>query len=193
MTIHPRWNISLPDVIASMGKGAEAGSEDLEKPEELRDLRAVPVLPILLQRAAAAASVLLSHLQSHLCFPQALRSPVLGHSVAVASVAVHADTLLLLLCTLVLAGVELALFGPEVPVHADDGHGVRGVAVVAADGSVACLPHAVAYLGKVELVQQVLVEARVLVHSVVLAVTVAGDVGWAVAELHIIAELHFLD
>lgn len=69
--------------------------------------------------------------------------------------------------------------------EADDRHGVGGVAVVAADGPVSALAHAVAHFGEVQLVQQVLVETRIFVDSVVLTVAVAGDVGGAGVELNV--------
>lgn len=68
---------------------------------------------------------------------------------------------------------------------ANDCHGVGGVTVVAADGSVSTLTHAVTHFGEVQLVQQVLVETRVFVDSVVLTVAVARDVGGASVKLNV--------
>lgn len=81
---------------------------------------------------------------------------------------------------------------PEISVHAYDGHGVGGVAVVSPDGPVTPLTHAVSNLGQVELVQQVLVEARVLVDCVVLAVTVTWQLCWPVVELNLVVELDLI-
>ncbi|KAJ8393934.1 hypothetical protein AAFF_G00054670 [Aldrovandia affinis] len=152
--------------------------EDLQELEEQRDLGPIARGPVIPQRTR--------DLQRHLALPWPLHRTLLGHGVAVAGVTVdaHAPPVLRAGWPLrVLAGPELALAGPEVSVHAADGHGVRCVAVVAADGPLARLAHAVAHLGQVQLVQQLLVQARVLVHCVVLAVAVTGDVGRAVAEL----------
>lgn len=80
----------------------------------------------------------------------------------------------------------------EVSVHADDGHGVGGIAVVAPDRSVTGLAHAVTHLGQVELVEQVLVEAGVLVDRVILAVTVTWNLCWPVVELNLIVELDLI-
>lgn len=109
-----------------------------------------------------------------------------SHSVAVACVAVHTDPLTLwdLVFVAVLRSAEIRVSGFELAVEADDSHGVGGVAVVAADGPVSALTHAVAYFGKVQLVQQVLVETGVFVDSVVLTIAVAGDMGGASVELN---------
>lgn len=109
-----------------------------------------------------------------------------SHSVAVACVAVHTDPLALwdLVFVAVLRSAEIRVSGFELAVEADDRHGVGGVAVVAADGPVSALAHAVAYFGEVQLVQQVLVETGVFVDSVVLTVAIAGDMGGASVELN---------
>lgn len=162
-----------------MSEGAKAGSENLQELEQRGNLRFVRLSPILLQRAAVASSVLLRHLKSHLSIPKAiLRGTVLSHSVAVARVAIHADPLALLHLVLVsiLGGTEIRVSNLKLTVETDDGHSVGGVAVVTADGPVSALAHAVTHFGKVKLVQQVLVETRIFVDSVVLTVAVAGGV-----------------
>lgn len=83
--------------------------------------------------------------------------------------------------------MEVAFFGLEVSMHADDGHGVGGVAVVAADRPVATFPHAVSHFCQMEFVQQILVEAGVLVNCVVLRVTIARNVSRAVGELSMVS------
>lgn len=116
------------------------------------------------------------------------------HGIAVAGVTVHAHALPFLPTRPraflgVFAKTQLSLFVLEFSMHANDGHGVRSVTVVAPDRSVAPLPHAVTDLGQVELVQQVLVETGVLVDCVVLAVTVTWHLWCSVVELRVVVEL----
>lgn len=110
---------------------------------------------------------------------------MLCYGVAVAGVAVHANALPVLprAFITVLAGADVSISLPELPVQPDDGHGVGGVAVVASYGPVSSFSHAVANLGQVELVQQVLVETRVLVDCVVLGVAISWCLCGSVVEL----------
>lgn len=174
-----------------MGKGTEAGGEDLEELEEDGDFRLVRLGSVFLQGALAALCVLFTHLNGHVALPQAFRRRVLRHGVAVAGVTVHADAFPLRAGAFVgiLARAEVSVLLLELPVQPDDGHGVGGVAVVAPYRSVPPLAHTVADLGQVELVQQVLVEARVLVDRVVLGVAVTWCLCWSVAELNMVVEL----
>ncbi len=55
------------------------------------------------------------------------------------------------------------------PVYSVDGHGVRSITVVAADGFVSGLSHAFAHLGQVKFVKQILVDSRIFVYGVKLA------------------------
>ena len=186
-----RKEVSIPNVVSSMGEGSEAGSENLQELEESWDFWLVGLQAVFIQRALAATCILLPNFYRHLTLSQALRCCVLCHSIAVAGVTVHTYPLPLLsarrwaLVTIV-SGTEVRLFMLEFSVHADDGHSVGGVAVVAPDWSVIPLAHAVADFGQVELVQEVLVEAGVLVDRVVLAVTVIWQLCWPV-ELGLIA------
>lgn len=180
-----------------MGEGSEAGREDLEELEEGGHFRPVRIVPVVVQRAVAASCALLRHFQGHVGLSQSVGSRVLCHGVAVARVTVHAHALPLLTpgsrdLVGFLVRAVLPFFVLEVSAHADDGHGVGGVAVVASDrpvAPVAPLSHAVADLGQVELVQQVLVEAGVLVDCVVLAVAVTWNLRRPVVELDLIGRL----
>lgn len=80
----------------------------------------------------------------------------------------------------------------EVSVHANDCHCVGGVAVVPPDRPVTRLTHAVTNLGQVEFVQQVLVEAGVLVDCVVLTITITWHLCWPVVKLNLVAELDLM-
>lgn len=170
-----------------MSEGAEAGGENLQELEQHGNFRFILLSPILLQRSVVASCVLLGQLHGHFSFSDAVfGGSVLSHSVAVARVAVHADSLALLHLLLVpiLAGTEIRVAGLELAVEADDGHCVGGVAVVAANGPVSGLAHAVAHFSKVQLVQQVLVKTRVFVDSVVLTIAITGDVRGTVVKLN---------
>lgn len=116
---------------------------------------------------------------------------MLCNGVAVAGVAVHTNALPLLpgafISILSSADVSISLL--EFSVQPNDGHGVGRVAVVAPYRSVASFAHAVANLGQVEFVQQVLVEPRVLVDSVVLGVAVSRCLCCSVVELDVVVEL----
>lgn len=139
----------------------------------------------------AALGVFFAQLHGHVTLSQVLRRGVLRNGVAVAGVAVHANALPLLpgAFIAILAGADVPVSLLELSVQADDGHGVGGVAVVAPHRSVASFAHAVADLGQVELVQQVLVEAGVLVYGVVLGVAVSGRLCCSVVELNLVVEL----
>lgn len=183
---HVRPEALIPDIISTVSEGAKAGGENLQELEQCGNFRFIRIGSVLLYRAAVASSVLLGHLQVHFSVSEAIfGGAVLGHGVAVACVAVHADPLALQHLVSVHRCTEIRVSGLELAMEADDGHGVGGVAVVAADGPVSALAHAVAHFGQVQLVQQVLVETRVFVDSVVLTVAVAGGVGGAVAELNV--------
>lgn len=116
---------------------------------------------------------------------------MLRYGVAVAGVTVHTNALPLLARAFVaiLTDTEVSVFLLELSVQPDDGHGVGGVAVVAPYRSVAAFTHTVADLGQVEFVQQVLVEARVLVDRVVLGVAITWCLCWSVVELNLVVEL----
>ena len=86
-------NTCIPNIIATMGKGAEAGGENLEELEEGGDLWPVCVQPIVIQRAVTTACILFRHLQCYITLHNSLWSHVFSHSIAVAGVAVHADAL----------------------------------------------------------------------------------------------------
>lgn len=163
----------------------------MEELEENGDFGLVRLGSIFLQGALAALCVLFAQLNGHVALPQGFGRRVLRYGVAVAGVTVHADAFPLRAGAFVgvLARAEVPIFLLELPVQPDDGHGVGGVAVVASDWSVSPLAHTVADLGKVELVQQVLVEARVLVDCVVLGVAVTWCLCWSVAELNLVVEL----
>lgn len=179
---------ALPDIISSVSKGTKTGSENLQETEEHRHFRSVSIGSILVQRTTATPSIIVGNLQSNLTITETFRRTILRHSVAVTRVAVHADALPLLDAGFFLVSIfgstEVSFFGLEVSVHANDGHGVGGVAVVAADGPVATLPHAVSHFCQMEFVQQVLVEAGVLVNCMVLRVTIARNVSGAVGEMN---------
>lgn len=163
----------------------------MEELEENGDFWLVRLGSIFLQGALAALCVFFTQLNGHVALPQAFRRCVLRHSVAVAGVTVHADAFPLRAGAFVgiLARAEVSVFLLEFPVQPDDGHGVGGVAVVAPYWAVSPLAHTVTDLGQVELVQQVLVEARVLVDCVVLGVAITWWLCWSVAELNLVIEL----
>lgn len=140
----------IPDVISTVSEGTKASGENLQELEQHGHFRFIRLSPVLLQRAAVASSVLLRHLEGHLAVSEAIfGGAMLSHSVAVACVAVHADPLALLHLVSVLRGAKIRVSGLELAMEANDGHGVGGVAVVAADGPFSTLAHAVAHFSEV--------------------------------------------
>lgn len=169
-----------------MSEGAKTSSKNLQELEQNGNFWFIRLSPVLLHSSNAVS--FFSHLRDHFSLSDAIfGGSVLSNSIAVACVAVHADPLAFLHLVLIsiLAGTEIRIPGFELTVEADDGQSVGGVAVVAADGPVSALAHAVAHFGKVQLVQQVLVETRVFVDSVVLTVAITGGVGGAVIKLNV--------
>lgn len=154
-----------------MGKGPKAGREDLQELEEERHFWLVLVAPFF-QGASAPFPVA----QTHLCLDTHVhlrRRVNVRHSIAVTGVAVHSNSLLAVCVRprqlLHLFTLLFAFFGAEgIQRHAADCHGVGSVTIITPQGFVTRISHAVSHLGKMQLMEELFVQARVFVHGVIL-------------------------